>query len=241
MDKFDWKETIKINILKLKFVGLWPKGDETFKFNLYGLWTTISFTCIIFSHNFFQAVNIYFILDDLKAVTATIFLNLSELLGIVKSYYLIQNMAILKQLMITLNGPRFQPKNRRQKQLIEPNLKFWKLIYNIYWIMSGGAIFLWATFPILDKSVKDHRLPFMAWYPFDTTVSPNYEIAYVYQIIGVIFVASSTLGVDTLIAALSMYIGAQIDILCDNLRHLGGEKFDEELVDCIHHHKEILK
>ncbi|XP_044270072.1 odorant receptor 83a-like [Tribolium madens] len=167
--------------------------------------------------------------NDLKAVTAIIFLNLSELLGILKSYYLIKNMAKLKQLMITLNSPKFQPKNERQIKLIEPNLKFWKQIYYVYWVMSSGALFFWATFPILDKSVKDHRLPFLAWYPFDTKVSPFYEIAYVHQVIGVIFVAISTVGVDTLIAALCMYIGAQIDILCDNLRQLSGVNFNDLL------------
>nr|XP_015838103.1 PREDICTED: putative odorant receptor 71a isoform X3 [Tribolium castaneum] len=241
MRSFDWKKTIKINIITLQAVGFWPKGDDSFKFNLYGLWTAISFTCIIFCHNFFQAVSIYFILNDLKAVTAVIFLNLSELLGILKSYYLIKNMPKLKQLMITLNKPLFQPKNERQIKLIEPNLKFWKQMYNLYWVMSSGALFFWATFPIFDNSIKDHRLPFIAWFPFDTTVSPFYEIAYVHQVVGIIFVAISTVGVDTLIAALSMYIGAQIDLLCDNLRHLTGPNFNNELLNCIHHHKTILR
>ncbi|XP_063925997.1 odorant receptor 94b-like [Zophobas morio] len=241
MEKFDWKATIKINILKLKVVGLWPKGDKTYEFNVYTLWAAVSFTCIIFAHNFFQVVNIIFHMDDLQAVTATIYLNLSELLGMLKGYHVFQNMGLLKKLMVTLNSDLFQPKNVRQRQLIEPNLKIWRYNYILYWGMSGGAIFFWITFPILDNSVKDYRLPFMAWYPFDTRTSPNYEIAYMHQVIGILFVATSTLGVDTLIAALNMYTGAQLDILCDDLRHLGLADFNKNFMKCVRHHKEILR
>ena len=239
MEKFDWKTPIKINILKLKAVGLWP--HKTYKLNLYTLWAAISFICIISAHNIFQAINIIFLLDDLKAVTSIIFLNLSELLGMLKAYYLFRNMAILKQLMLTLNSDIFQPKNQQQQELIEPNLKLWRLNYVVYWGMSLGAVFFWIAVPVLDKSVKNWQLPFSAWYPFDTKVSPNYEITYLYQAIGVIFVAISTLGVDTLIAALTMYIGAQLDLLCDNLKHLRSKNFEAEFFKCIEHHKQMLE
>ncbi|KAJ3636012.1 hypothetical protein MTP99_008866 [Tenebrio molitor] len=35
MEKFNWKDTVKTNIFLLKLLGLWPKGIEGYKFNLY--------------------------------------------------------------------------------------------------------------------------------------------------------------------------------------------------------------
>ncbi|KAJ3648708.1 hypothetical protein Zmor_020489 [Zophobas morio] len=90
--------------------------------------------------------------------------------------------------------------------------------------MAGGTVFLWAIYPILDGSVKQNSLPFRAWYPYDTTVSPFYETTYVYQIVSVAFIASTGITVDTLITALSEFIGAQCDILCDNIKNFYVEQ-----------------
>jgi hypothetical protein len=243
MEKFDWKLTISRNIFMLKIVGLWPPGDDTYTTNLYSLYSFISILLFIYGHNFFQTVNIFFIFPDLEAIAGTIFVTLSEMLTMVKSYYMVQNMGILKQLMVTIKSDIFQPRNPRQIQMIKPSLTFWKTVSSMLWGASSGAVFFWATYPILDKSVQQRRLPFLAWYPYDTTISPLYEFTYIYQIISVAFIAAATLSIDTLIAALNMFVGAQCDILCDDLRHLPGEEpdFNRTLLKCIEHHKEILR
>jgi hypothetical protein len=241
MEKFDWKRPIRANILKLKIVGLWPPGDDSYKPTWYTLWAFFCITVFNLGPNIFQTANIVFIFDDLEAVISNIFLTLSELLSTLKAYYVVQNMTVLKQLMVSLNSDSFQPRNQRQLELVAPGLKFWKVNYVLYWTITLGAVFFLSTYPILDKSVQDYRLPFMAWYPFDTRTSPVYEITYCYQILGMACSAATALSVDTLIAALNVYIGAQVEILCDNVRHLRGDHFNEELVACVQHHKEIIK
>ncbi|RZC34115.1 7tm 6 domain containing protein, partial [Asbolus verrucosus] len=55
--------------------------------------------------------------------------------------------------------------------------------------------------------------------------------------------ALSALNIDMLTSALMMYIGAQCDILCDNLKNLGystTDDYEKELIDVIKHHKKIL-
>ncbi|KAJ3663421.1 hypothetical protein Zmor_007684 [Zophobas morio] len=242
MGTFDWKLTIKTNITMLKIVGLWPVGDETYTFSLYTLYTIISIFTFIYCHNFFQVCNIFFILDDLEALTATVFVLLTELLCILKAYYIIQNMKILKQLMVTLNSEMFQPKNLRQRDIVEPSLNSWKMVYTVFGSMAFGTLFFWATFPFLDKLVQQHKLPFLAWYPWDTKISPFYEITYVYQMASISFICLVNLNVDTLIAALNMYTGAQCDILCDDLRHIHEfADVNARLISCVQHHKAILK
>ncbi|XP_068912914.1 odorant receptor Or1-like [Tenebrio molitor] len=248
MKKFDWKLTIRLNIILLKVVGLWPKGDETYKCNLYTAYAIISGTLFTIGHNLLQTINLFFIYNNLEAVTATIFVSLTQLLAILKSYYLVQNMGILKQLMVTLNSEMFQPKNAKQKILIEPNLSFWKTIFRAYWGNACCTLFLWAVFPIIDNTVKEFRLPLLVWYPYNTKISPLYEITYIYQIICCYFICIINISVDTLIAALNMYIGAQCDILCDDLRNIDDysknssvDIVNERWINCIMHHKEILR
>ncbi|RZC40485.1 hypothetical protein BDFB_015191, partial [Asbolus verrucosus] len=85
--------------------------------------------------------------------------------------------------MITLNSDSFQPKNVRQIMLVQPALKFWKMIYNTLLSAVGPAVFLWVIFPILSGEVKTYGLPFVAWYPYNYKASPYYELTYLHQIV----------------------------------------------------------
>ncbi|RZC39909.1 7tm 6 domain containing protein [Asbolus verrucosus] len=243
MKKFDWKETIKRNIFMLKTVGLWPTGDETYGCNLYTLYAIVSTALFQFGHIFFQTVNLFLILDDLQAVTGTIFILLMEMAASLKTYCLVKNMKMLKQLMVTINSDFFQPKNMQQKYLIQPNINAWKTFVSTFWIFAVPSLFFWCSFPVLDKTVREYRLPFLAWYPYDTKTSPQYEITYIYQALAINFLAVVNINIDSLIAALNMFIAAQFDILCDDVRNLQHEKKNviKYLKNCIHHHREILR
>ncbi|RZC39042.1 7tm 6 domain containing protein, partial [Asbolus verrucosus] len=250
MKKFDWKGIIKANIIVLKFVGLWPAGDETYGCNLYTLYAIVSTILFHFGHNLFQTVNLFLILDDLEAVTGTIFILLMKIASSLKAYHLIKNMKMLKKLMITINCNLFQPKNSEQKILIQPNIKAWRICVSTFSTFTVSALFLSSLYPVLDKSFYQYRLPFLAWYPYNTKTSPQYEITYIYQALSVISLAVVTLGIDSLIAALNMFIAAQFDILNNDLRNLhpvnnnnNNNSIDvvNDLKKCVHHHREILK
>jgi hypothetical protein len=63
------------------------------------------------------------------------------------------------------------------------------------------------------------------------------------------FLATANMNMDSLIAALMMYVGTQCDILCDDLKNLpkthkprdNETDFNRSLTGCIAHHKEILR
>ena len=81
----------------------------------------------------------------------------------------------------------------------------------------------------------------MTWYDF--TISPFYEITYVYQIVSMAFIAATSLTIAMLIAALNVFIGVQCDILCDNLKYTFNPLTSSgtNLLVCIKHHKGILR
>ncbi|KAJ3663584.1 hypothetical protein Zmor_007832 [Zophobas morio] len=244
MKTFNWKDIMKRSIFMLKILGLWPPGD-TYKFDFYSAYSFVSIAAFTCGHNFFQIINICFIFPDLEVIAATIFVTLPELLVIMKTYYVIQNMQLLKQLMVDINQEHFEPRSLSQVEMIQPSLSFLRKISTVLWSMSAGAVFFSATYPILDGSVKEHRLPRPAWYPYDATVSPLYQITYVYQIFSFTFIAATALTTDTLIAILNLFVGAQCDILCDDLKYTFREEHlnfsRKKFLSCIRHHQEILR
>lgn len=244
MTSFDWKNSVKINIWILKFVGLWPNNDVGYKLNAYTLYSFISLNLFINFHNFFQLVNIYFVRSDLEALSAVIYVSLTDLLASVKVWYFVDKIKLLNELMVVSENKILQPQNEKQEELFRKSLFIWKAIYIMFWIPVATTLCLWAVFPVLDGSYKNYRLPFSAWYPFDTKTSPIYEITYVYQIICIWFLATANLNMDTMIAALMMYVGAQCDILSNNLqalRFVNSNQFKLQLYNLIEHHKLILK
>ncbi|RZC33727.1 7tm 6 domain containing protein [Asbolus verrucosus] len=245
MEKFDWTAIIRPNVFSLKLVGLWPEGNDSYKFNFYTLYAIFCITLFVHGHNFTQILNIIFVVNDLEAASGTIYISLILSLAVIKTYCIIGNMKILKRLMVNINSDIFQPKSEKQRKLTKSNLSKWKRFYVVFTVNSSCAVFFLCTFPILDKSVKEYRLPLMAWYPYNTKVSPFYEITYVYQCVSLLFIAITNVSTDTLIAALNMYIGAQCDIFCDDLRNLRNEDvpgdINEILMKCITHHKKILE
>ncbi|RZC40832.1 7tm 6 domain containing protein [Asbolus verrucosus] len=247
MDRFDWKETIKPNIVMLKVVGLWPAGDEAYGRDFYTLFAVVSIFLFQVCHVFFQTTNLFFIMDDLQAVTGTIYIVLMDMAVLLKTYYVMKNMTNIKELMINVNSDVFQPKTLEQRTLVQPNLNMWKTIVSTFWYLALGCSFFWTFFPIIDKTYKNYRLPFLAWYPYNTSTSPLYEFTYLHQVLSINFTSMSNVNINTLIAALNMYVGSQFDILCDDVRNLNDVSKDnsaninERLKKCIRHHKEILK
>ncbi|KAJ3663376.1 hypothetical protein Zmor_007651 [Zophobas morio] len=243
MGKFDWELTIKANIVSMKLLGLWPKSVKGYRRDLYSVYSLLSLNLLINGHVFFQTLNIFFVYTDIAAVTAIIFVILTEILTAVKVYYFVRNMKQLKEIMETLKEESFLPETQQQKILVQPGLNLWKFTYIVYHFPVLPTLTAWAIYPITDGSVQEYRLPFSAWYPFNTKISPYYELTYVYQIVSVWFLAIACLNMDTLVAALMMYVSRQCEILCDRVKNLGSEgvdKYGQRLLECIIHHKKIL-
>ncbi|KAH0818952.1 hypothetical protein GEV33_003839 [Tenebrio molitor] len=239
MSKFEWQSIIKTNIFILRVVGLWPEGTEGYKLNLYTLYS-FCMNVLVDGSNFFQSAYIFVIYADLQALAAIIFVIFTDWLASVKVLYFVRNTAILKQQMTELESALFQPRTKQQN-LLGPGIKSWRLIYGSFSVLVVGTLLLWTFFPILDGTVKEHRLPFWAWYPYDAHTAPLYQITYLYQVVSIWFLAIANVNMDTLIAALMVFTATQCDILCDNLKHLRGEDFNERLLQCIEHHKKIVR
>ncbi|XP_068918317.1 odorant receptor 46a-like [Tenebrio molitor] len=164
---------------------------------------------------------------------------ITNILATVKMYTFVVNMRVIKELLLVLDSFHFQPKSLEQVKLVQPTLQIWKKLYIVYSSVVGVNVLLWSIAPLLNEG---QRLPFVAWYPFSTESSPNYQIIYIYQVVCIWYITIANLNLDCMTYALMMYICAQCDILCDNLSLLGGTEtdFSTTLRECIAHHTKIV-
>lgn len=240
MYDFDWTLAIKMNIDTLKILGLWP-NHQVYKFDFYILYAIISVIVFIDGAVLFQILHLVFDQTNLESFTGPIFIILTQLLGSIKIFHYILNIGIIKHLVSSLKKDMVQPVDK-QISLINKSIKTWKVIYVTFWTLVSMTAFLWSIYPFLDKSYAQFSLPFPARYPYNTKQSPLYEISYCHQVIGLFFVSIASLNIDTLIAALMMYIGIQCDLLCENLKNSKHHKiFHKQLAIYVKHHKHILR
>ncbi|KAJ3663325.1 hypothetical protein Zmor_007616 [Zophobas morio] len=241
--KFDWTDIIRRNILILRLVGLWPNGSQNYRHNLYGVY---AFTSIIIpgASIFFQIMNIFYVYDDLEALSSTVFITVASLQTLVKMCIFVKNIGLFKKLIQLLNGNQLNPKNESEIKIVKPLLKFWKAIYLIYCSTALLSVCVITVIPMFSKS-ESKKLPFAAWYPYNYTVSPLFELTYLYQTSCAWFITVANIHMDTIIVALMVYIVAQCDILRYNFENLtnSGEKFhdvNKTIVGFVKYHKNIL-
>ncbi|XP_064215780.1 LOW QUALITY PROTEIN: odorant receptor 46a-like [Tribolium castaneum] len=147
------------------------------------------------------------------------------------------------QLLDAIDKTTFQPRNGKQVTLVLRNIDGWKVMFKMFGISLGLSFIFTGLLPIFSKTYKDRKLPMEAWYPFDSTKSPFYQLCYVYQMAAVAVAVMVILNVDTLVAAMNICIGLQCDLLCDNLRNLHtntSKSMNQKLIECIKHHQNII-
>ena len=240
VDNFDWKNVIYENLLVLKSVGLWPKGNGLYNRDVYLVYALSLAVFLVAGFNLSQLINIYFIYTDFEVLTSSILLMTTNLLAITKMCLFLKNVPKIKNILNTLNTLDFRPKTPSQLELIKPSLKRWKRIYIWYHTVVIFNLLMWSVAPILGD-LEEHRLPFAAWFPFDTQVLPNYAAAYVYQMVCMWPMSVCNMNLDCIVMALMMLLCVQCDLLCYNLRSLHSLSFDKELVECIKRHKVIVR
>ncbi|KAJ3648714.1 hypothetical protein Zmor_020493 [Zophobas morio] len=232
--EYDWLSIIKLNIFAFRAAGLWPSADG-YKPNFYFLRSIT----IIFIFGFIQTASQTFKLltnlTDMQVVAGTAFMVISCWLMLMKMFSIASNIQTLRKLLTILDDEMFQVRSNEQIENIAPSVKTWKLAYNLISGSIACSVIFWTV-----DSFRRRRLPFISWYPYNTTGSPLYEITCVHQLSSLSFAAYININMDTFIAVFSLYAAAQFDILCDNLKNLQPEVFREGLVVCVKHHRAIV-
>jgi hypothetical protein len=241
MENFRWKDTVRVNIFVLKLVGLWPRGNGKYRFDFYTLYSAILLLLFMAMHTVVLTGTLFAVYTDLEAVTEVIFMYGLETLLLFKAYCFVRNMSVIKEIMADMKCELFQPKSLEQVALVRPGLKEWTVTYTVFSTSMVSNIFFWTFYPILDGSVKERRLPFLARYPYDFKKSPFYELTYLHQIVSVGLMSVAAINMDMFLGALMTLVGAQCRLLCDNLRNIEGCDFSREFLRCVRHHKTILR
>lgn len=140
-----------------------------------------------------------------------------------KIFFFNKNSQKIVNLVYSLEGEIFAPRNERQSKILEKAVRAIDLDFKFYSWLTISTCFLYSTFPFFDNIGQERHLPFLVWYPFNIEISPIFEIVYLYQIFSVTNNALHNVVTDTMFSGLMKMAGAQLSMLQDTMTYLTND------------------
>lgn len=87
------------------------------------------------------------------------------------------------------------------------------------------AVFCWGFTPVADLVAgRSRQLPMEGWYPYNTTMTPAFEITAAHQGIAIIIACFHNVAMDTLMTGLITVACSQLAILERNITSIDNEE-----------------
>lgn len=212
----DKRGTVTWTLKVLQVSGMWPPRSHS---SYYKVYSVVTLGSLYFTYMLSEMINMILVFDDIEEVTDASFLLLTHLAQIPKVYCFFKYEPRIRAMVDIMNHKKFSPRNTRQDDIARKMVRQMQAILVVYLSMCASTVILWAIFPLTEAN-KERRLPLKAWIPFDTKKSPNYEVAYTFQIIAVMADALSNASLDMVPTGFMAYICMQLDVLYDVISHV---------------------
>ncbi|XP_024939013.1 odorant receptor coreceptor-like [Cephus cinctus] len=217
--EYDPEKAFALNFIYLRVDGLWVAGMKNPILRFYAFGVLAVFAVLYFA---FEVAFVAAIWGDVQAMVDCSFLLFTRIGQSVKLVNFLFRQKHLERMFLQLKEPMFIPKRPKHFTVMKTAMTGVRRDTMIFYVFTVSTILCWAMLPLINKSeVKE--LPLMGWFPFNVTVSPAYEFAYIYQVTSVLLNACVNVMVDTLTSGLLILMGAQIDMPKDNLLSLAND------------------
>nr|XP_015839882.1 PREDICTED: uncharacterized protein LOC663463 [Tribolium castaneum] len=246
--KLDLRDLVKINVKSIEFFGYLSPDFHSFLAKiLYFIYasTFVGFMFVLYTTS--EVINMILVFGDIEKMTGASFLLLTHLVQISKLYVLIFHKSKVRRLINSINREEFQPKNQEQYNFLINDIRTSKTVTILFLLAGFATCALWAIFPFLDKTEKTVKLPLSGWFPFDTTKSPVFECAFVYQTVGALVNGLGNISIDTFLSGIIMVVSGQLKILNNSLQTMkpnckaNDTERRQKLIDIIIHHRSIIQ
>ncbi|KAL0883470.1 hypothetical protein ABMA27_016841 [Loxostege sticticalis] len=217
--KFVIKNTFKasqISLTYLGFTGFWTRRNEV-NFVLNYCYCFVTFMFMTGISIMAQFVDLIIIWGDVALMTGTAFLLLTNVVLALKVLNMVCRREEIRAIVEETDGQLQAVNTDWGKEIVKSCDRHLTVLISIYTCLSYLTIMGWAT------GHEEGELPTRAWYPYDTTTSPGYEITSWQQVVGVCLGAGVNISLDTIVVSLMAQCCCRLKILATSLKKLGDE------------------
>nr|QRF70982.1 odorant receptor [Semiothisa cinerearia] len=239
--------TVSLNVVKL--FGLLVPGQLTKKQRTMFMWYQISW--YIYMNGIYlivQAGDLFLIWGDVPLMVSTSLLLFTNIaLGMKIINVMLRRSAVQN---IIDDGEKELANEDREEgvAIIQSCNRETSQFSNLYIFLAATTVAAWAT------SAESGDLPLRAWYPYDTSKSPAYELTYFYQISALSTSAAVNINLDIVATSLIAVCRCRLKLVNLSLMNLckgpfvstnGSHQTVEEIIlervkACVRHHQAVL-
>lgn len=220
-------EIFNINFKVLQLFGLWTiETDSLLKKKLYYLYQRFSLLMIMLFC--IQAyIDLYFVRHEIEKFTFNFCFAVVGGLIYFKSLNLTQILPGASGLRENLNRNAEEENDEECKKILSKASYEIKILNVLVHSMGVMVMLMLYIAPLFHRS-GIRNLPIRQWFPFDIQISPNYELAFLYQILFSFPIAMIELEIDLSLIGLTISLSAEYDILKKNVEKNFSEIYKEK-------------
>nr|AXF48811.1 odorant receptors OR75 [Lobesia botrana] len=206
--------SISVSLTALRLFGFWaPRGLGATRRLLYNCYGFVSFMFLLGTYLIIQVVDMFMIWGDLPLMTGTAFLLFTNLAQATKLASVVLRERTLRNIVAGADQ-LLSAQQGEGREIVKSCVRETSLQQLLYFCLTTVTVAGWAS------SAEKNQLPLRAWYPYDTSRSPAYELTYVHQVGALFAAAYLNVGKDTLVTALIAQVRCRLQLLAHRLRTL---------------------
>ena len=223
---------LHLNLTILQWLGLWPCNEDSTYFKALFLRIVSCFVIIVQA-----SINIAVIMDivvnwgHLSNPTENIYLMACSITAIVKELTIIFRTKNIQHLVNILDNELAMPRQQgssHYNEIVRVSMKQARTFTLVFVSMCTFVGISYSFVPFTDiflahssNNTSSHKpMPYTAWFPFDVTETPLYELAYFYLALNATLHGVYIPCCDALFVSLIIYLGGHFQILQSSLRHI---------------------
>ncbi|CAL7939524.1 unnamed protein product [Xylocopa violacea] len=225
VERVDLKYVIGWNYYTMKFMGMWPeerKWNRPFSYLI--LVPCLMMLCFVCAP---QSSNLFVIWGDFNLVIENLSLgNITITISLLKTIAFWINGRSLKSLLNCMAYDWETVTKKTDREVMENIGRFTRKTVIRSTLMCHAVVIIYVSTRYFVAKYTEKGLLFRSYFPYNTDVSPNYELTVFAQVVATFYAAGTYTAVDTFVAMLILHVCGQLSNLRDELKTL--QTYDKE-------------
>ncbi|KAM3962685.1 olfactory receptor 63 [Aphomia sociella] len=216
--------SLRVSLTALRLVGFWAPDDLIgIQKRLYDCYAFFTFMILLGIYLITQTVDLFVIWGNIPLMTATSFLLFTNLAQATKFVNVALRGKIIRKIVDSSDLVLRSANDEEAKAIVRSCDRQTKIQLLMFFTLTLVTITGFAT------SAEHGSLPLRAWYPYDTTKSPAYELTFGLQVYALFVAAFLNVAKDTMVTTMIGQCHCRLKLIGLSLRSLCRDITDGEL------------
>ncbi|XP_071859229.1 odorant receptor 13a-like [Bombus fervidus] len=206
------------NYNMLKFMGIWPEERKWNRPSSYHI--LLPFIMMVFFACAPQTINLFLIAGNSNLVIENLSTNITTTISLMKAMAVWIKGKPLKFLVKCMANDWNTTTNKAERETMVNIRRITRKTTIRSTLMANVVLLAFVPARLFSMRYSDNMLFYRGYFPYNITISPNYELTMIGQFMATFYAATTYTSVDTFVVLLIFHVCGQLSNLRDDLRKI---------------------